>query len=64
MPITTFQVGVKPCMAPGTQEGDYFYPTQLNDYTTCPTEINSGLKYDPMYVKQPAAAFTTNEYAV
>lgn len=64
MPITTFQVGIKPCMAPGTQEGAYFYPTELNDYTTCPIEINSGLRYDPMYVKQSSAAFTTNEYAV
>ena len=57
MPITTFQVGIQPCMAPGVQEGKYFYPTELNDFTQCPVEVNSGLRYDPMYTQQSTSAF-------
>jgi len=51
-------------MSPGVQEGNYFYPTELNDYTTCPTETNSGLRYDPNYVQQSTTAFSTDLYSV
>ena len=64
MPITTFQVGIKPCMAPGTQEDRYFYPTEISAYETCPIELNSGLSYDPTYTMQSSAAFTTTHYAI
>lgn len=62
MPITTFQVSVQPCMNPQDQEGAAFYINELNANTKCPQEINSGLYYDPNYVKLDA--FSTTEYAV
>lgn len=49
-------------MNPQDQEGAAFYINELNANTKCPQEINSGLYYDPNYVKLDA--FSTTEYAV
>jgi len=64
MPITTYQVGIKPCMNMMDQEGRYFYGLEVQQNTICPIEINSELSYDPRYIKQSSSAFQTNEYAV
>ena len=62
LPITQTSVSQEPCFDPFYQTSVGFYQLELMQYSYCPADTNSGLRFDSRFNK--FTAFTTDEFTV